>query len=133
MSDLLLDTHVFIWYIANDPRLDESTRQLIDDPDCNVYVSVVSGWEIAIKIGLGKLHLAMQIEDLLDMEEHGLRFLDVTRGDVIAYSHLKFPVKDHRDPFDRMLAVQALEHNLLLVSADAVFGAYLSTNLQLMC
>jgi PIN domain nuclease of toxin-antitoxin system len=124
VSDLLLDTHVFIWYTANDPRLDHSTRQLIDNQDSNVYLSVVSGWEIAIKLGLGKL--------LLDnVAAHGLHLLDVTKSDILAYSQLSFPLKDHRDPFDRMLAVQAREHNLMLVTADAVFKAYLSTNLKL--
>ncbi len=131
MSDLLLDTHVFIWYTANDPRLNNSTRQLLDDPDSNVYLSIVSAWEIAIKLGLGKLYLAMPIEDLLDVTAHGLQLLDIAQSDVIAYSRLGFPLKDHHDPFDRMLAVQARQHNLLLVTADAVFKAYLPTNLQL--
>ena len=131
MSDLLLDTHVFIWYTSNDPRLDDSTRHQIDDPKSNVYVSIASSWEIAIKLGLGKLYLAMPIEDLLNVTVHGLELLNITRGDVISYSQLNFPLMDHRDPFDRMLAVQAREHNLLLVTADVVFKAYLSTNLHL--
>ena len=94
MNDLLLDTHVFVWYTANDPRIDDATRQLLEDSASSVYLSVVSGWEISIKLGLGKLYLAMTIQDLLDVRAHGIQLLDIAPRDIVAYSQLSFPAKD---------------------------------------
>jgi len=123
--NLLIDTHVLIWYTANDPRLTASTRALINAPAHSDFVSIISCWEIAIKLGLGKIELNMPIEELLDLGAHGLTRLDVSPADVQAYSKLRFPHPDHRDPFDRMIAVQTQQRSATFLTADQIFDAYL--------
>jgi len=86
----------------------------------------VSAWEIAIKHGMGKLDLPQPISDLLTLAEHGISWLPLNPSEAVAYSKLDFPLANHRDPFDRMLAVQAKENQLVLVTADRVFESYLS-------
>jgi len=131
VTGLLLDTHIFLWYASYDPKLRPEVRSRIEDEPGPVYLSGVSAWEIAIKHGLGKLEIPQPIADLLDLEARGIELLQPIASDHVAYSQLGFPVTDHRDPFDRMLAVQARERDLQLMTADAVFEAYLSKNLQL--
>jgi PIN domain nuclease of toxin-antitoxin system len=129
VTGLLLDTHVFLWYSSYDSKLPEDVRDRIRAEPGPVFLSNASAWEIAIKHGLGKLELPQPIEDLLDVEAHGIEFLDLSAEDHVAYSRLSFPLKDHRDPFDRILVIQAIENDLVLVTADPVFKAYLPTNL----
>ena len=129
MNRILLDKHVFIWYATNDFRLGREPRTLIDDLHAQVFVSIVTCWEISIKLGLGKLKLEMPLEDLFAFERQAMNLLEVTLDDVSAYATLGFPVQDHRDPFDRLLAVQAQERGLKLVTADPVFSGYLPHDL----
>ena len=118
----LLDTHALIWLLQKDQSLSEGAREAIADAD-SVYVSLVSLWEIAIKISLGKLTVpyspGKELRDL--MEEAGLQILPVDAGDLDRIVELPF---HHRDPFDRMLAVQALSRNLRFLSRDPAFDAY---------
>jgi PIN domain nuclease of toxin-antitoxin system len=114
---LLLDTHAFLWLLKNDERLGRTARGAIFDPANNVFVSIVSLWELAVKIRVGKLRI-MDMEDVF-------RALLVYKLDLLPleFSHLsqmlrlpKFP--DHRDPFDQQLIAQALAENLTFVSED---------------
>lgn len=121
MSRLLLDTHVFIWFSEDAPNLPVPVREKIESAD-SVYLSIASLWEIAIKISIGKLSLQTNYHDIeaglisLGIELISISFADTTRL-------IDLPLH-HRDPFDRLLIAQAIEHSLLLVSADAVFDAY---------
>jgi PIN domain nuclease of toxin-antitoxin system len=121
MSQLLLDTHVFIWFSEDAPNLPTAVREKIESAD-SVYLSIVSLWEIAIKISIGKLSLQTNYHDIeaglvsLGIELIPISFADTTRL-------IDLPLH-HRDPFDRLLIVQAIERSLLLVSADEVFDAY---------
>jgi len=130
VSGLLLDTHIFLWYASDTSDLRSEIRRQIDEERGHVFLSRVSAWEIAIKHGLNKLDLPQPIQDVLNLELHGIEHLELTLADCLAYSQLGLPV-NHRDPFDRMLAVQAVQHDVCLVTADPVFKHYLSTNLQL--
>lgn len=132
MTGLLLDTHVFLWYASNDPKLPFEVRSEIENEQVPVYLSGASAWEIAIKHVLGKLDLPQPISDLLDLSPQGIELLHVQTGDSIAYSQLQFPLKNHRDPFDRILAIQTQLHSLKLVTADQVFAAYLPEHLLLL-
>ena len=120
---LLLDTHVFLWYIAGDPLLPTSFRGPIQDPANDAYLSVASVWEAVIKYGLGKLPLPSPPEEYLPRQRHRHRIasLPIDEG---TFVHLaKLPLL-HRDPFDRILASQALQHNLTIVTADDAVRAY---------
>jgi len=119
---LLLDTHIFLWYITGDERLAVDGRRAVEDSDA-VYLSVVSLWEVTIKFQLGKLPLPDPPHPWLRLqrEEHGIESLPLDENSV---ARLPFLEKHHRDPFDRMLVCQALEHDLHIVTADAVLSKY---------
>lgn len=116
---LLLDTHALIWMASDPGRLSKAAAEAIADPDNDLYVSAVSGWEIAIKRARGRL-----------------RFPDVGGSMIEALRLVELPVTlrhasevgdlpgHHRDPFDRMLIAQARVEDLALVSCDEAFTAY---------
>jgi len=115
---ILLDTHVVLWWRENSPRLDRDVREAIAGADV-VYVSVVSAWEVAIKIALGKLRIPGSFEEAID--DSGFSKLPLKFAHAAALAELPF---HHRDPFDRMLIVQAQQESLTLVTADRKFEPY---------
>jgi PIN domain nuclease of toxin-antitoxin system len=116
---LLLDTHIYIWAVADDPKLKASARMLIQDAD-EVYISSASIWEAAIKTGLGKLDADVTL--LVDgIEASGYRELPVRALHAAMVQHLP---NIHRDPFDRILIAQALREPLHFMTADKNLGAY---------
>ncbi len=118
MSQLLLDTHVALWWLV-DERLEVEAREAIADPANRVLVSIVSAWEVAIKQGLGRLVVR---EDYLEvLQDVGVDLLGLTREHVRGVSGLP---QHHRDPFDRMLVAQAQEEGLTLVSRDRRLSLY---------
>ena len=120
---LLLDTHTFLWWCANDKQLSQQAKSLIGDGSNDVFFSVVSGWEIAIKSRLGKLPLPDKPEKFLAsmLEYHHFQVLPVTLSHVVADYDLP---AHHSDPFDRLLISQAKLENLALLSNDAQIKKY---------
>jgi PIN domain nuclease of toxin-antitoxin system len=102
---LLLDTHVFLWFISGDERLPDAMCDSIRDPDNEVYLSVVSLWEAIVKHQLGKLPLPQPPESYLPVqrEKHQISSLSLDEGSVSQLVNLP---AIHRDPFDRMLVCQ---------------------------
>jgi PIN domain nuclease of toxin-antitoxin system len=121
--NLLLDTHIFLWYISDDPRLRVELCEQIRDPTNEVYLSIISLWEIIIKHKLGKLPLPGVPAHYIPKQRkrHQIANLDLDEGSVILLERLP-PL--HRDPFDRMLICQALEHNFIIVTVDDKIRAY---------
>lgn len=120
---LLLDTHVFLWYISGDKRLPGAMRDSIRDPNNEVYLSVVSVWETIVKYQLGKLPLPKPPESYLPLqrEQHQLSSLPLDEASVSQLAKLP---SIHRDPFDRMLICQAIEHGLTIATVDAAIYGY---------
>ncbi|HEU4884012.1 MAG TPA: type II toxin-antitoxin system VapC family toxin [Longimicrobium sp.] len=120
---LLLDTHTYLWFVDGDPRLSPTAIERIGDPDERVLVSVVSAWEIVIKLGTGKLVLSRPLDDLWlrSIAENEFDVLNVTTDHVLALSPLPL---HHRDPFDRLLIAQAIAEDHQIVSADTALDAY---------
>ena len=122
---LLLDTHIALWAIADAPNLSDKARALIDDPGNEVFVSVVSVWEIAIKHALirpGGAAIPIPGRDALSyfrLAEYDI--LDVSAAHVLALEALP-PL--HADPFDRLLVAQALSMPLRLLTHDRMVAAY---------
>src|SRR3989440_5400222 len=114
---LLLDAHIFLWYISGDKKLAEGTKDTIRHPVNEVYLSVVSLWEAIIKSRLGKLPLPQSPESYLPepRERHRITSMPLDEASVRRLAQL--PAL-HRDPFDRMQICQAIEHNLTLVTVD---------------
>lgn len=96
---LMADTHVFLWFILDDPRIATTARPLLVSPEHKRFVSIPSVWEVAIKHGLGKLQLTGGLAGFLrDIEQANFQVLDITPGHILDLATLPF---HHRDPFDR--------------------------------
>jgi PIN domain nuclease of toxin-antitoxin system len=121
--ELLLDTHVFLWFISGDKRLSGAMRDSIRDSNNEVYLSVVSLWETVIKYQLGRLPLPQPPDSYLptQRQRHQIASLPLDEASVSQLAHLP---QIHRDPFDRMLVCQALEHGLTIVTVDDAICAY---------
>jgi len=125
---MLLDTHTLLWFLNNDPRLTVSVRQKIEETEL-VFVSAVSLWEIAIKINIGKLNIVTSFEEIKEnMNALNIQELPIEFDDSLAYTRLPI-LKEHKDPFDRMIVAQAMRRSLTLVSADKKLDAYLISRL----
>jgi PIN domain nuclease of toxin-antitoxin system len=120
---LLLDTHSFIWWDGSSRRLSDAARDAILDDRNEVLVSICSVWELQIKLQLGKLNLRESLREIVAHQriENGFTLLPVTEEHVYALDVLP-PI--HRDPFDRLLAAQAIVEGASLVTADPVFRSY---------
>lgn len=119
---LLLDTHIFLWYITGDSRVGLDMRRLIEDSEV-AYLSVASVWEATIKYRIGKLPLPAPPHPWLvvQREQHGIESLPI---DEAAVTHLSQLELHHRDPFDRILVSQAIQHDLQIVTVDRIFSSY---------
>ena len=130
MAGYLLDTHTLLWYAGADPRLPSTVSQLIADPTIRMVVSRASLWEITIKEGLGKLILSQPYAQWMQtLRTYDFHFLEISDAHLLQLSQLP-QVKDHRDPFDRLLIAQALSEDLTLISRDGKFAAYAGLRLQ---
>jgi PIN domain nuclease of toxin-antitoxin system len=122
MGRFLLDTHVFLWLIQGDPQLSSRVKAIISDDANQLNFSVVSIWEIAIKLNIGKLKIEHSIEDIYQLlTQLKIEILSIDRSDLDRY--LTLPLH-HRDPFDRLIISQAIDRELILISADGAFEPY---------
>lgn len=119
---VLLDTHAFVWAAASPRRLGRAAREIIENPRSELAVSAASAWEIATKVRLGKFPEAEPIVTgyIGILEQLRARSVAITADDALRAGSMRW---DHRDPFDRMLAAQALNRNLTLISRDKAFLA----------
>lgn len=120
--NLLLDTHAFIWFVEGSAELSEEAKSSIID-DLNVkYISIVSLWEMSIKVGQGKLNLRSPFETVLeDVFNNGFKLLDLKFEHILHNTNLEW---HHRDPFDRLLISQALVDGLSVITKDSHFPNY---------
>lgn len=122
MSELLVDTHVLLWAMAEPHKLTPAADAALADPDTVVWVSAATAWEIAAKVRIGKLPGAETL--VLDYPRHLESWyatqLPIDSADSLLAGSLAW---DHRDPFDRMIVAQAIRRGLPLVSADTVFDS----------
>jgi PIN domain nuclease of toxin-antitoxin system len=119
----LLDTHTFLWWVINDPRLSVRVRELMRNPDNDFYFSAVVAWEIAIKYQLGRLRLDRDPERFVieQVSANGLATLAIgVRHALLAG---KLPLH-HRDPFDRLLIAQSTLESLPVLTADPAIATY---------
>ena len=120
---LLLDTHVFLWWIFDDARLSPTARDLIADPSAEILFSVVSAWEIAIKARIGRLDLPAEVPAFVQdqVRRNRLTVLPIALRHALQVHAL---LDHHRDPFDRLLVAQAQVEAVPLLSRDAQLAAY---------
>ncbi len=120
---LLLDTHVFIWWDGDQTKLSAKVLAACKSPANTLHLSLASVWEMQIKAQLGKLTLRLPLADILrdEQQRNGLQIEAITLDDILALSKLP---SLHRDPFDRMLIVQAQRRDFQIVSHDAELARY---------
>jgi PIN domain nuclease of toxin-antitoxin system len=120
---VLLDTHIFLWFISYDSRLSINVQNIIRDPNNEIYLSVVSIWEAIIKYQLGKLPLPESPEIYFPKQRYRHQILNLDLDESSVAQLAKLPLL-HRDPFDRMLICQALENGLAIATVDAAIRKY---------
>ena len=123
---LLLDTHTFLWHQTGNPRMSAASTALLIDPGNDLFLSMGSAWEIAIKVGLKKLTLSDPYSIFMSraLTAYGIMLMPITLDDCADYEQLPCPDPRHRDPFDRMIVTHAIRNQLAIVSADPAFDAY---------
>lgn len=118
---VLLDTHILLWTLSDDPKLSGKARKLIENA-AEVYISAATFWEMSIKVGLGKLNV--DLEEIRGFcLESGFIELPVTSEHAIAVKDLEH---HHRDPFDRLLVAAAMTEPMKLLTADPLVAKYTS-------
>jgi len=123
---LLLDTHTFLWHSDGSPKVSAAATALLLDPWNDLFLSMATVWEIAIKAGLKKLNLSNSYVPFMTaaIASYGIVVLPVTFDDCAEYESLAFASPKHRDPFDRMIITHAKRNGLTIVGADVSFDFY---------
>ncbi len=127
---LLLDTHTFLWTVSELSKLPSLARRTIENKSNQVFVSAISLWEITIKVRIGKLELGWNDDLIMAANNAGIEHLPLMPEEAASYGDLTEP--SHKDPFDRMLIWQAIQHDMILVSGDPAFAKFQSDGLQLL-
>ena len=120
---ILLDTCTFLWIVSDSPELSGLSRTLFRDPTNEIYLSAVSVWEISVKYALGKLPLPQSPEKYIPIqrEKHLVDPLALDENSVLQLNRLP---QLHKDPFDRMLICQAINHGMLILTPDELITQY---------
>lgn len=119
---LLLDTHTFLWFIGDNPKLSAAAKKLLES-DVDLMISAASLWEIAIKVSIGKLTLTQSFQDFIpdQLARNSVKLPAISTAHLVVVSNLPF---HHRDPFDRLMVAQAISEQLPIVSVDNKFDLY---------
>lgn len=117
----LLDTHTFIWWNLKPPQLPAHVLALIVDPQNTILLSLVSVWEMQVKLQVGKLTLPAPLPEIIEKQSEQLDLLPITLAHIFSLEHLPL---HHRDPFDRLLIAQAQVEDIPVLSHDSIFAQY---------
>jgi PIN domain nuclease of toxin-antitoxin system len=120
---ILLDTHCWLWWLSEPQKLTSSMQQAIANPENELFLSVASIWEIAIKVAMGKLTIPQPLPKLVaeQLSIDGIKTLDIRTIHALKIEELP---THHKDPFDRILIAQAICENLTIITRDLKFAAY---------
>lgn len=118
----LLDTHALIWFLEGNQQLSKTAKHVLCNEEASIYLSVVSLWELAIKMSLGKLKLSQSLEQVIEvLTQQNITLLPIKPTHITVLLNLPF---HHRDPFDRLLIAQALDEGLQFISNESLFLQY---------
>lgn len=120
---LLLDTHTFIWFVTDSPRLSITAKTLIEDEYNEKLLSIVSIWEMAIKHSIGKLSFQLSFETFIaqQLSINNFSLLDIKVSHIHIIADLPL---HHRDPFDRLIIAQSMIEQIPIVGTDKIFDLY---------
>jgi len=123
----IIDTHTFIWFTEGSPELSLRAKNIISDKNNQIFLSVGSLWEISIKTALGKLEVFADYELIIDdVIGNDIEILPINFAHTVIQNKLPF---HHRDPFDRIIASQAIVENIDLISIDEIFDSYFNNQI----
>jgi PIN domain nuclease of toxin-antitoxin system len=118
----LIDTHTFLWFTEGSNELSPKAKNLIKDKNNQIFLSIGSLWEISIKTSIGKLEVFADYELIIDdVTGNDIEILPINFAHTVVQNKLPF---HHRDPFDRIIASQAIVENIDLISIDTIFDSY---------
>ena len=120
---LLLDTHIFLWFVNDNSQLNNRWADLIEDENNIIYLSIASLWEMSIKYNLGKLTLKPNYDEFIKSEvvARNINLLNIELAHLKTNASLPF---HHRDPFDRLIISQSIVEKIPVITADSVFNQY---------
>jgi PIN domain nuclease of toxin-antitoxin system len=122
MKKYLLDTHTLIWFLEGDSQISPLAKSLVLDIDNQLFVSMASLWEMAIKTSIGKLTLTQPLEEIIKrLPLEFMELLPIEVPHVLAIQNLPF---HHKDPFDRILIAQTITENIEIISIETIFDQY---------
>jgi len=121
--NILLDTHVFLWFVNDDPRLSDHLKYLVEHEDNVIYLSLASLWEISIKSNLGKLNVGNSYTEFVEAEiiQSRINLIEIKLEHFKINATLPF---HHRDPFDRLIIAQSMAENIPIITLDSAFEQY---------
>jgi PIN domain nuclease of toxin-antitoxin system len=118
----LIDTHTFLWYGGNDKKLSQKSKELIENPQNQIFISIASLWEIAIKNSIGKLDISIPYKEIItEIDKSDFVILPITFADTIVVNQLPWK---HKDPFDRIIIAQSIANQIPIISCDIIFDEY---------
>ena len=122
MKKYLLDTHTLIWFLEGDSQISPLAKSLVLDTGNQLFVSMASIWEMAIKTSIGKLTLTQPLEQIIKrLPLEFMELLPIEVSHLLAIQNLPF---HHKDPFDRILIAQTLTENIGIISIETIFDQY---------
>jgi len=120
--NILLDTHTLIWFCEDDKKLPEKIKKEIENTENTIFISIASLWEMAIKISLKKLKLAIPLEEVIKLlNENGISIIPIQTEHLLKVASFDF---HHRDPFDRLIICQSLVEEMMIITIDEKFDMY---------
>lgn len=124
----LMDTHTFLWFVNADSRLSLTAKSLLEKTNDDIYLSVASAWEIAIKVSLKKLSIPTPVADFMttQLKVNHFQTLPITPAHLGVLATLPF---HHRDPFDRLIIAQSMAEQLSIIGKDEAFDLYRVTRI----
>ena len=119
----LIDTHTLIWIVTNNHRLSDNAKSLYLNSENEIFVSMVSIWELAIKISLRKMSIQKTLKDFIneDIMDNDIKILNINTHHICNLENLPFY---HRDPFDRLIITQSVSESIPVISSDKIFDLY---------
>jgi PIN domain nuclease of toxin-antitoxin system len=127
----LLDTHTFLWSVFDPDQISAKARGIIRNPDNIIYVSVVTFWEISLKYAIGKLELTQLLPDGFPGIARQMNLSIMNLSEQESATFYKLPQMEHKDPFDRLIIWQAIQHRMPLISKDSKLKGYRRAGLKL--
>ena len=127
----LVDTHIFLWSVISPKKISQKIRKILNDPESTKYISVLSFWEISLKFSLDKIDLVGILPEELPYIAKKANFDILDLDSKIASSYYKLPKTNNKDPFDRMLAWQAINKDCYLLTKDQDFADYKDHGLKM--